>query len=58
MLDLLRDIGGLFNAFNAIFSGIVIFLNYNGLYHWLTSKLFRAESMSDYMEQQIVRNTS
>ena len=41
ILDLLRDIGGLFNALNVIFSALVFLLNFDGLYQWLTSKLFR-----------------
>ena len=41
LLDYLRDIGGLFGAFNAIFGSIVFVLNFNGLYHLLTSTMFR-----------------
>ena len=40
-LDFLRDIGGLLGSFNGIFSGLVFILNYNGLYHWLTSQLYQ-----------------
>ena len=40
-LDLLGDIGGLFGALNALFSGLVLIMNYNGLNHWLASKLYR-----------------
>ena len=51
--------GGLFNAFNAIFTSIVLFLNYNGLYQMRTSKLFRVESLSDHIADQEKRdNTS
>ena len=32
LLDYLRDIGGLFGAFNAISGGLVFVLNFNGLY--------------------------
>ena len=32
LLDFLRDIGGLYGAFNAIFTGIVLILNYEGMY--------------------------
>ena len=32
MLDFLGDIGGLFGALNAIFGGIVIALQFNGLH--------------------------
>ena len=41
LLDYLRDIGGLFGAFNAIFGAIVFILNFNGLYQLLTSTMFR-----------------
>jgi len=41
MLDYLRDIGGLFGAFNAIFGTIVFILNFNGLYQLITSTMFR-----------------
>ena len=40
-LDYLGDIGGLFGAFNALFTGIVFILNYNGIYHLLTSILYK-----------------
>ena len=48
ILDLLRDIGGLYGALNAIFTAIVFILNFDGLYQWLTSKLFRVEIMPQY----------
>lgn len=32
LLDYLRDIGGLFGAFNAISGALVFILNFNGLY--------------------------
>lgn len=41
LLDYLRDIGGLFSSLNAFFSAIVFILNYNGMYFWLTSSLFK-----------------
>ena len=31
-LDYLRDIGGLFGAFNAIFTGIVFIMNFNAMH--------------------------
>lgn len=46
----MRDVGGLFNAFCAIFAGLTAILNYNGLQYWLTSKLFRAQTLSEHME--------
>ena len=49
-LDFMRDVGGLFNAFCAIFAGLTAILNYNGLQYWLTSKLFRAQTLSEHME--------
>jgi len=47
LLDYLRDIGGLFGAFNAIFGTIVFILNFNGLYQLITSTMFRVQSLSD-----------
>ena len=44
-LDFLRDIGGLFGAFNAIFTGIILVLNYDGVYQWLFSILFRVQTI-------------
>ena len=52
LLDYLRDIGGLFGAFNALFTGIVYFFNFNGLYQWLTSMLFRVQCVSLVQDQQ------
>ena len=46
-LDYLRDIGGLFSSFNAIFNGLVFILNYNGLFQLLTSRLFRIQIEPD-----------
>ena len=40
-MDLLRDVGGLLGALNGVFSSIIFILNFNGLYWWLTSQLFR-----------------
>ena len=37
ILDYLRDIGGLLGSFNGIFTGLIFIVNFNGLYHWLTS---------------------
>lgn len=46
LLDYLRDIGGLFGAFNAIFGSIVFVLNLNGLYQLLTSTMFRVQTLT------------
>ena len=37
----MRDIGGLFGAFNGIFGGLLFVLTFNGLYQLLTSRLYR-----------------
>ena len=52
ILDLLRDIGGLFGALNAIFFALIVLLNSGGLYQWLTSKLFRVQLMPDFQMGQ------
>ena len=52
ILDLLRDIGGLFGALNAIFTALVFLLNFDGLYQWLTSHLFRVQLMPDYLSRR------
>ena len=52
ILDLLRDIGGLFGALNAIFSALIFLLNFDGLYQWLTSHLFRVQLMPDYLSRR------
>lgn len=56
-LDYLRDIGGLFGAINAIFTAIVFVLNFNGIQHWLTTLLFRVETLQDYMNLNRYRST-
>ena len=43
-LDYLGDIGGLFGTFNGFAGTVSLILNFNGLYHLLTSSLFRVES--------------
>lgn len=55
-LDYLRDIGGLFGAFNAIFTGIVLVLNYDGMYQWLSSILFRVQTVKELTDQNMRRN--
>ena len=50
LLDFLRDIGGLFGAFNAIFTGIVWVLNFNGIYQWLSSNLFKVQSLKEHTD--------
>ena len=47
LLDYLRDIGGLFGAFNAIITVIVFVLNFNAMHQWLTSLLFRVQSFNE-----------
>ena len=54
LLDFLRDIGGLFGAFNAIFTGIVLILNFDGMYQWLSSMLFRVQSLKDASERAAI----
>jgi hypothetical protein len=51
MLDYLRDIGGLFGAFNAIFGSIVFILNFNGMFQMLTSTLFRVQTMTQASQE-------
>ena len=51
LLDFLRDIGGLFGAFNAIFGSIVFILNFNGLYQLLTSTLFRVQTLTQMSQE-------
>ena len=48
ILDYLRDIGGLLGSFNGIFTGLIFIVNFNGLYHWLTSQLYTVQSMFDH----------
>lgn len=43
-LDYMRDIGGLFGAFNAIFGALIFILNFNGLYQFITSRLFQVQT--------------
>lgn len=43
-LDFLGDIGGLYGTFNGFASTFTLLLNFNGVYHLLTSKLFKAET--------------
>ena len=50
ILDLLRDIGGLFGALSAIFSTVIYLLNFEALYQWLTSYLFRVQIVPEYDE--------
>lgn len=46
LLAFLRDIGGLFGAFNGIFGGIIFILTFNALYQQLTSRLYRVNVLS------------
>ena len=48
ILDLLRDIGGLFGALSAIFSAFIYLLNFEALYQWLTSHLFRVQIIPEH----------
>ena len=43
-LDYLADIGGLYGTFNGFATVITLILNYNGVYHLLTSGLFTVET--------------
>ena len=44
ILDYLGDIGGLFGTFTALATVFSLILNYNGVYHLLTSSLFKLET--------------
>lgn len=55
IFDIMRDVGGLFGALNGIATGIVFVLNFNGLHQWLTSKLFRVQSLSDHTRDVITQ---
>ena len=41
VLDYLGDIGGLFGTFTGLATTFSLILNFNGVYHLLTSQLFR-----------------
>ena len=43
LLDFLGDIGGLFGALNAIFGGIVITLQFNGLLQYITPNMYKVK---------------
>lgn len=43
-LDYLADIGGLFGTFNGFATVVTLILNFNGVYHLLTSGLFTVET--------------
>ena len=43
-LDYLGDIGGLFGSFNAIATAFSLIMNFNGVYHMLTSSLFKVQT--------------
>lgn len=45
-LDYLRDIGGLFGAFQALFGGLVFVLSIDSMYQWITSQVFRVQNVS------------
>ena len=47
LLAYLRDIGGLFGAFNGIFGSLIFILTFNGLYQLLTSRLYRVNAMEE-----------
>ena len=44
VLDYLGDIGGLFGTFNGFGALTSLILNFNGVYHLLTSSLFSVET--------------
>lgn len=44
ILDYLGDIGGLFGTFNGLATVFSLVMNYNGVYHLLTSSLFQVTS--------------
>lgn len=46
VLDYLGDIGGLFGTFTGLATTFTLILNFNGIYHKLTSLLFRAQTLS------------
>ena len=51
MLDFLGDIGGLFGALNAIFGGIVIALQFNGLHQYITPNMYRVQEKKSQEEK-------
>ena len=44
VLDYLGDIGGLFGTFNGLANTFSLIMNFNGVYHLLTSSLFSVET--------------
>ena len=44
LLDYLGDIGGLFGIFSGLASLFSLIMNFNGVYHLLTSSLFRVQT--------------
>ena len=44
VLDYLGDIGGLFGTFSGLASVFTLILNFNGVYHLMTSSLFSVET--------------
>ena len=48
-LDYLRDLGGLLSSVNGLFTVLVFIVNFEGLYQWLTSSLYRVQSMTDHI---------
>ena len=44
VLDYLGDIGGLFGTFTGFATIFSLVLNFNGVYHLLTSMLFKVEA--------------
>ena len=47
LLSFLKDIGGLFSAFNGMFGGLMFILTFNGLYQLLTSRLYRVNVLPE-----------
>ena len=51
-LDYLGDIGGLFGTFTGLATTFSLILNFNGVYHKLTSLLFKVQNMNISASQQ------
>ena len=52
VLDYLGDIGGLFGIFSGFASVFSLIMNFNGVYHLLTSSLFRVETLAKKSKHQ------
>ena len=59
VLDYLGDIGGLFGTFSGLASVFTLILNFNGVYHLMTSSLFSVETdIAGASDSSLVRRDS